>query len=120
MQRLHEDDLVGYILNPENGESEYWTHISLTGIEKEEAVYDFPTLDFKYIRPANEPLNVHFEDVEALKEQEKSMKEDWYSQYMQDPTTVETGYIDDNDFVQFPNGKYLMRIWLYLLTLHKV
>lgn len=98
MQRLHEDDLVGYILNPENGENEYWTHISLTGIEKEEVIYDFPALDFKYIRGANEPLNIHFENAEALKEQEKSMKEDWYSQYMQDPTTVETGYIDDNDF----------------------
>lgn len=98
MQRLHEEDLVGYLLDPENGESEYWTHISLTGIEKKEVVYDFPNLDFKYIRPANEPLNIHFEDEEALKEQEKSMKEDWYSQYMQDPTTVETGYIDDNDF----------------------
>lgn len=98
MQRLHEEDLVGYLLNPENGESEYWTHISLTGIEKEEVVYDFPDLEFKYIRPANEPLNIYFEDIEALKEQEKSMKEDWYSQYKQDPTTVETGYIDDNDF----------------------
>lgn len=96
MQRLHDDDLVGYLLDPENGESEYWTHISLTGIEKKKKVYKFE--DFKYIRPANEPLNPHFEDVEALKEQEKSMKEDWYSQYMQDPTTVETGYIDDNDF----------------------
>ncbi len=96
MQRLHEEDLVGYLLDPENGESEYWTHISLTGIEKQEVVYEFE--NFKYIRPANEPLNIHFEDVEALKEQEKSMKEDWYSQYMQDPTNIETGYIDDDDF----------------------
>jgi len=97
MQRLHEDDLVGYLLNPANSESELWTHINLTGIEPKELIYEFE--DFKYIRAANEPLNIHFEDVKELEEQKKSMKEDWYAQYMQDPKNIETGYINDEDFV---------------------
>lgn len=97
MQRLHEDDLVGYLLNPENGESEYYTHINLTAIEEKEVVYEFE--DFRYVRPANEPLNPHFEDVEALEVQKRTMKEDWYSQYMQKPKDIETGYITEDDFV---------------------
>jgi len=94
MQRLHEKDLVGYLLDEEG---DMWTHISLTGIEDEEVIHEFE--DFKYIRPAREPLNIHFEDEEKLQEQKRTMKEDWYSQYMQSPEEVVTGYISDEDFV---------------------
>lgn len=94
MQRLHEDDLVGYLLDNEPG---MWTHINLTGIEEEETRYDF--FDFHYSRPAREPLNVHFETIEKLERQKLVMYEDWYSQYMQDPRTIETGYVTDTDFV---------------------
>lgn len=94
MQRLHEDDLVGYLLEEEDG---IWTHINLTGIEEEPKVYEF--FNFYYERGAYEPLNPHFEDETKLEQQKKVMKEDWYSQYMQDPRTVETGYVSDDDFV---------------------
>lgn len=94
MQRLHEDDLVGYLLEEEE---DIWTHINLTGIEDEPRVYDF--FDYHYERAAFEPLNVHFENEAQLERQKKVMKEDWYSQYMQDPRTVETGYVTDEDFV---------------------
>jgi len=94
MQRLHEDDLVGYLLENEEG---IWTHISLTGIEEKETIYDF--FDFHYKRSANEPLNPHFEDIKKLEQQKKVMHEDWYSQYMQDPRRIETGYVKDEDFV---------------------
>lgn len=94
MQRLHEDDLVGYLLEQEK---DIWTHINLTGIESEPKSYDF--FDYHYERDANEPLNPHFEDVEKLARQKIVMHEDWYSQYMQDPRTVETGYVKDEDFV---------------------
>ncbi len=94
MQRLHEKDLVGYLLDEEK---EYWTHINLVGLnEKKSITYEFE--DFKYVRKKNEPLNPHFEDNKALEEQKATMKEDWYSQYMQDPKTIETGYIIDDDF----------------------
>ncbi len=93
MQRLHEDDLVGYLLEEEEG---IWTHLNLTGYEKEDTVYDF--FDFHYNRPAFEPLNPHFENLEALQQQQRVMKEDWYSQYMQDPRKIETGYVTDVDF----------------------
>ncbi len=93
MQRLHEDDLVGYLLEEEEG---IWTHINLTAIEDKPSVYEF--FNFYYERPAFEPLNVFFEDVEKLERQKTAMKEDWYSQYMQDPRTVETGYVTQNDF----------------------
>ena len=93
MQRLHEDDLVGYL---EDEEPDTWTHINLTGIEKKETIYEF--MDFYYVRPANEPLNSKFETVEMLEAQKVAMKEKWYSQYMQDPRTIETGYVTDEDF----------------------
>ena len=94
MQRLHEDDLVGYLLEEEE---DVWTHINLTGIEEKPVDYEF--FDYTYHREAHEPLNPHFESVEALERQKVVMKEDWYSQYMQDPRTIETGYVDDSDFV---------------------
>jgi len=94
MQRLHEKDLVGYLLEEEQG---MWTHLNLTGIESEQKVYDF--FDFHYNRAAHEPLNPHFEDVKALERQKQVMHEDWYSQYMQDPKTIETGYVKEEDFV---------------------
>jgi len=94
MQRLHEDDLVGYLLEEEQ---DIWTHINLTGINPKETIYDF--FDYYYKREAYEPLNPHFETVQKLEQQKKVMKEDWYSQYMQDPRTIETGYVSDSDFV---------------------
>lgn len=93
MQRLHEDDLVGYLLE---NESEDWTHINLTGIEDKPCIYEF--FDFYYERPAREPLNAHFEDEAALERQKRVMREDWSSQYMQDPQAIETGYVTDEDF----------------------
>lgn len=94
MQRLHEDDLVGYLLEEE---ADMWTHINLTGIESEPKLYEF--FDYYYERPAYEPLNPYFEDEQRLERQKTVMKEDWYSQYMQDPRTIETGYVSDEDFV---------------------
>jgi len=94
MQRLHEDDLVGYLLEEEAG---MWTHINLTGIEEIPQEYDFE--DYHYSRAAYEPLNPRFEDEVKLERQKQVMREDWYSQYMQDPRTIETGYVDDGDFV---------------------
>lgn len=94
MQRLHEHDLVGYLLD---NEPDTWTHINLTGIEEREVEYRF--YDFHYRRSANEPLNIHFESVEALARQKVGMREDWYSQYMQDPRQIETGYVLKEDFV---------------------
>ncbi len=93
MQRLHEKDLVGYLLE---NESEEWTHINLTAIEDKEIEYNF--YNFYYKRKANEPLNHLFEDNKALDQQKKAMSDKWYSQYMQNPTTIETGYIKDEHF----------------------
>lgn len=94
MQRLHEHDLVGYLLD---NEPDVWTHINLTGIEDREVEYRF--YDYYYLRGAQEPLNIHFEDVERLEKQKAGMREDWYSQYMQDPRQIETGYVLREDLV---------------------
>jgi len=96
MQRLHEDDLVGYLLNPITGTPEKWTHINLTGIEKVDKIYEF--MDFYYLRKANEPLHPLMETVEQLEAQKADMRDKWYSQYMQDPQTIETGYVCEDDF----------------------
>ncbi len=93
MQRLHENDLVGYLLE---NESEEWEHINLTAYEDKKVMYNF--YDFSYAREANEPLNPLFEDLAALQKQKKSMHEKWYSQYMQNPTTIESGYVKDEHF----------------------
>lgn len=93
MQRLHEKDLVGHLLETQ---PEEWTHINLTGIEPIKKVYEF--MNFYYERPANEPLNERMESREKLEKQKKTMNEKWYSQYMQDPKTIETGYVKDEDF----------------------
>lgn len=93
MQRLHEDDLVGYLLE---NESEEWEHINLTAIEDEKITYNF--FDFSYVREANEPLNPLFDSLEQLEKQKKSMHESWFSQYMQNPTTIESGYVQDEHF----------------------
>ncbi len=94
MQRLHEDDLVGYLLSGEGAEK--WTHINLTGIEDTEQVYEF--MDFYYKRPANEPLHPLMETKEMLEERKQDMRDKWYPQYMQDPRTIETGYVIEDDF----------------------
>lgn len=97
MQRLHEDDLVGYLTNPEKNELYHeWEQICLTGIEDEKKIYSF--YDFYYEREANEPLNPLFENVEALEKQKMSMHEKWSSQYMQNPQEIETGYVKDEHF----------------------
>lgn len=93
MQRLHEDDLVGYLLEEEKG---IWTHINITGIEEKETIYEF--YDFYYLRRAREPLNDKLEDEAALDLKKAGMRDDWYPQYMQDPRTIETGYVTDDDF----------------------
>lgn len=97
MQRLHEHDLVGYLLD---NEPNVWTHINLTGIEDKEIEYRF--YDYYYLRRAREPLNIHFEDEDRLAKQKAGMREDWYSQYMQDPRQIETGYVLKEDFVSVP------------------
>jgi hypothetical protein len=93
MQRLHENDLIGYLLENEPG---VWTVISLTGIESTAKTYKIGK--YCYERPANEPLNEKFEDVEMLEAQKISMRDKWYPQYMQDPKTIETGYVIEDDF----------------------
>lgn len=93
MQRLHENDLVGHLLEHE---SEDWTVVSLTGIQETEEVYEYK--DFYYKRAANEPLNENFEDVKMLEKQKKTMRDKWYPQYLQDPRTIETGYVIEDDF----------------------
>lgn len=93
MQRLHEDDLVGYLLENEKG---IWTHINITGIENHDVAYEF--YDFYYLRKAREPLNDKLEDETALELKKAGMRDDWYPQYMQDPRTIKTGYVTDHDF----------------------
>lgn len=94
MQRLHEHDLVGYLMEYEPN---IWTHINITGVEEKEVEYQF--YDFYYKRPAHEPLNSKLEDYEKLMLKKAGMREDWYSQYMQDPRQIETGYVLKDDFV---------------------
>ncbi|MGK0255851.1 MAG: hypothetical protein ACI81I_000458 [Arcobacteraceae bacterium] len=98
MQRLHEEDLVGYLLK-EHGEKKdggLWTVINLEVLNKEEITYTYG--DFSYTRKANEPLNEKIHTLEQIKQLEKEMgKSEFKKQYMQDPEEKEAGHFNKED-----------------------
>jgi hypothetical protein len=94
MQRLNPYDLVGYL---EGNQSHLWHKVCLTGIEKEQKIYEIG--DYKYIRKPFEPLFEEHEDREILDRTKKEMGLlKWNSQYMQSPEIVDGGVYRDEHF----------------------
>jgi hypothetical protein len=91
MQRLHENDLVGYLKENEPNE---WLHINLTAYETIDKTYEF--FEFYYFREAYEPLNKEFDTIENLQKLEKKLGEEWACQYMQEPSAIKTGFVDES------------------------
>lgn len=80
MQRLHEDDLVGHLLQKGT-----FTHLNLKAIAEEDE--QFETLfDQTYFRKRGEPLCAEHESLESLAETRRQIGEAFFSaQYQQNP-----------------------------------
>lgn len=94
MQRLSEEDLCGYLLNPKNFkgiEQTQWQTISLEAINHKEIIYECK--DFSFKRQAKSALFPARHSIESLKSLELEMGFDAFStQYLQDPKVSEAGY----------------------------
>jgi len=90
MQRLHVDDLAGYLQSQEDGAE--WYVAELKAQDPLPRVYDFG--EFHYERAAMEPLFIEYEDEEQLSKTRREMGESKYTaQYLHDPEVSEAGYI---------------------------
>jgi predicted phage terminase large subunit-like protein len=92
MQRLHQDDLVGNVLD--SGEN--WEVLSLPAIAREDESYliESPFGNRTYRRKAGEVLHPERDSLETyLKIREASGEFVFQSQYQQDPTSREGGMI---------------------------
>jgi predicted phage terminase large subunit-like protein len=86
MQRLHQDDLVGHVL-----EQGRWDILSFPSIasEDEKVEYQTPFGPRTFQRKAGEPLQPHREGLEVLKGLRATLGEyNFLSQYQQDPMPV--------------------------------
>lgn len=83
MQRLHQDDLIGHVL-----EQEGWEVLSLPAIAEEDEEYpiESPLGNFRYTRRAGEALHAERESLADLAKMRQTMGEyDFASQYQQNP-----------------------------------
>lgn len=96
MQRLGDEDLCGFLLNPREFESdiiESWQHIKLLAINKEREEYSIA--DYKYCREADEPLFLAKHNKEQLESLKLQLgRDEFETQYQQEPTASEAGYFE--------------------------
>lgn len=88
MQRLHEDDLVGHVI-----EKEHWEHLLLASLAEEDEVHEYTTPLFgkqRFVRRAGEPLHPERENTDTLARIRRSIGEyNFASQYQQNPVPLE-------------------------------
>jgi predicted phage terminase large subunit-like protein len=91
MQRLHEDDLVGHVL-----EKEYWEHIKLPAIAEDDEAH---LIDSRYRRcivhrKVGEALHPEREPIEVLKQLRRTVGEyNFTGQYQQQPSPIGGGLV---------------------------
>ena len=105
MQRLGDEDLCGFLLDPKNFPQEAidaWQVVKLQALNKEPCVYQIR--DFVYERGANEPLAPHKHTLAELEDLKIKMGEDEFStQYLQEPQVSEAGYFESVYFKTIPS-----------------
>ena len=105
MQRLGDEDLCGFLLDPKNFPQEAidaWQVVKLQALNKEPCVYQIK--DFVYERGANEPLAPHKHTLAELEDLKIKMGEDEFStQYLQEPQVSEAGYFESVYFKTIPS-----------------
>ncbi|PZT47157.1 hypothetical protein B6S12_10580 [Helicobacter valdiviensis] len=105
MQRLGEEDLCGYLLNPLNFSEDVikeWKILKLQALNEEETTYKIA--DFSYTRAKREPLLSARHNLEQLELLKLQMGEDEFStQYQQEPQAREAGYFEKEYFKIIPS-----------------
>lgn len=96
MQRLSEDDLVGFVQNPryfERSAIDSWEIIKLEAISKENITRKID--NFEWTQIANKPLFPELQNTEYLNHLKLQLGNDvWSTQYLQDPQVSESGYFE--------------------------
>jgi predicted phage terminase large subunit-like protein len=114
MQRLHEEDLTGYVV-AQGG----WTHVSLPAIAQEDETHAITTPFglVRHRRRAGEALHPDREPIEELAKLRTSMGSAFFSaQYLQSPTPpgggrVKIGWFPRFDLKQLPNFDWVVQSW---------
>lgn len=100
MQRLGDEDLCGFLLNPKHFEQsiiQSWRVEMLRAIEQEPKTYTIG--DWTYQREANEPLFIRRHNAKELEDLKAQMGNDEFStQYLQEPMVSESGYFSKELF----------------------
>ncbi|HBJ2607788.1 TPA: phage terminase large subunit [Clostridium botulinum] len=88
MQRLHEEDISGHILQNDLG----YTHLCLPAIAEEKTIIHFPISNKKVVREVGDILNPKREDKKELEQLKKDMGSYAFSgQYQQSPSPTGGG-----------------------------
>jgi predicted phage terminase large subunit-like protein len=103
MQRLHEDDLVGHVL-----EQEHWDHVRLPAIAEEEEVHliESPFHTRTVYRHIGEPLHAEREPLAVLQHLRRTIGQyNFAGQYQQQPAPRDGGLIKKEWFKTYVPGE---------------
>ena len=101
MQRVHENDLTGYLLDKE---SDKWEHIVMPMIATEEEQWDVENKTF--IRHKGDVLNKQYISFEKCNELKIELGEYvWNAQYQQEPCPVGGGIVKEEWMQYYPNQR---------------
>ena len=103
MQRLHEDDLVGHVL-----EQEGWEHVKLPAIAEEDETHLIESRYRRYVvvRRAGEALHPEREPLELLEHLRRTLGEYNFSgQYQQSPAPLGGGMVKQDWFRTYVSGE---------------
>jgi predicted phage terminase large subunit-like protein len=109
MQRLHQEDLVGEVLD-----RGHWEVLSLPAIavEDERILYKNWCGEFVFVRQAGQALHPERESKETLLETRKNMGEyEFQSQYQQSPTAREGSIVKREWLKYYPAGPTPREYW---------
>lgn len=96
MQRLHEEDLTGHLL-----EQNEWTHLCIPALAETKIIYNFPISKQTHIQNENEPLFSKRENTTEILKQKKALGSIAFAaQYQQQPSPAE-GAIVKKDWFRF-------------------
>lgn len=101
MQRVHEDDLTGYLL--EN--SADWTHIKIPEVAITDETWPVGTKVFR--RAAGRPLNPDRMPLEMLESKRRELGTYvWSAQYQQEPCPIDGGIVKESWLHYYPNQMF--------------
>ncbi len=92
MQRLHQDDLTGYLTSKKNHN---WKEICLPAISEKDEIIELNEKQY-YARKINEPLQENRDNLKMLNQIKKEIGENIFqAQYQQNPSNMQNGFIKE-------------------------